>query len=197
MTRRVAEGGLRTANHRRVDRARDRGAAAEQRARRILDDRIGECFDRRLIGDQRPWHDGDLQERAGPLHHADGDRLRRASTGSRQPRADGGTRPRSPASAARSGAVDATRGVDHERQREVDFRRCARHARASERESRASPRRMCAARALAGLAAQRLDELVMREVPRSGAGRLERIWQGGNWHSNQTRRAGRSGRRMG
>ena len=87
--------------HRGIDRARDRGAAAEQRARRRRD-LVGERIGRGRVGNLRPRHGDHLQRRPGPLHHDDGDRLGRPGLDRLRSRADGGTPPRSPASAVRT-----------------------------------------------------------------------------------------------
>ena len=76
MMRRVALNGLRASRTPRIiDGAADRRAAAEQLARRRVD-RCGEGFGARLVLDQRPIGDHDVQQRSGPLKHGDGDRLR-------------------------------------------------------------------------------------------------------------------------
>ena len=146
MVRRVAVNGLCAQDQPRiVDGAADRGAAAEQLARRALD-RGGERFCGGLVLDHHPRHHMDLQARAGPLQHGDGDRLRHAG-------ADGVEHARI---AERLGValllqieaahVDAAGGIDREHELKVDLhlgRRCF----AGKQQERAPTPRSCAASA--------------------------------------------------
>ena len=120
MTRRPPRNGLlRKQRHRMVDGAADRGAAAEQLARRALD-RGGEGGGRFLVADQRPADHLHLQRRTGPLHHGDRDRLVR-------PGADGLQHPGMPERRHVSALlqleadlIDAAGGIDREHELQVD-----------------------------------------------------------------------------
>ena len=61
-----------------------------------------------------------LHRRPGPLHHRDGDGLRRAGADRAAAPADGGTRRRSPALQLEAVLVDAAGGIDREHELQVD-----------------------------------------------------------------------------
>ena len=71
----AAERGSGEKHPRIIDRAADRGAAAEQLSPRIFD-RIGKRVHTSRVRDKRPIDGLHMQFRTGPLHHGDRDRLR-------------------------------------------------------------------------------------------------------------------------
>src|SRR5712671_1543114 len=134
---RRAEGILRQQQAGIIDRAADRGAAAEQLARRGFN-RDREGFRRRFVPDQHPGDDLDLQPRAGPLEHRHRNRLGQAGADRLQhPRiAEGGDV--ALLLQLEAMLVDAARGIDREHQREIGLR-LGPWRRPSRRRARAPP----------------------------------------------------------